>query len=158
MLTREETVQLARKYADGGYLCSESVLKALAESFGIKNELIPRIATGFGGGMGRSGEVCGAVSGAFMGLSLLYGRDTPGKPGPRRPYWYTTAAAAAFRKRHGTLRCHELLKLDLNNPADYKTYSEQKMWTTNCCEYIEAAAGIAYDVASEEAKSKEGKK
>jgi len=43
----------AVSYFKEGYICAESVLMAYAEAQGIKSVLIPRIATGFGGGIGR---------------------------------------------------------------------------------------------------------
>ena len=61
MITKDETVDLAASKAEEGWLCSEAVLQALAEALNVSSELIPRIATGFAAGIGRSGEVCGAV-------------------------------------------------------------------------------------------------
>ena len=57
----------------GGHLCSEAVLMTSAEFYGIKTDVIPKIATGFGAGIGRAGSVCGALTGAIMALSLKYG-------------------------------------------------------------------------------------
>ena len=53
------------------------MLLALAEQQGIRSDVIPRIATGFCGGMSRTGNLCGAVSGGVMGLGLALGRHTP---------------------------------------------------------------------------------
>jgi hypothetical protein len=52
-----------------GFCCAESVLLSVAESRGIHSELIPKIATGLCGGIGRSGGLCGAVSGGVLGLN-----------------------------------------------------------------------------------------
>ena len=75
MMTKDEVATLAAAKAEEGWLCSESVLQALAAALNVSSELIPRIATGFAAGMGRSGETCGAISGAILGLGLRYGRD-----------------------------------------------------------------------------------
>ena len=56
-----------------GYACSQSVLSAYAPLFDLDPELALRIAAPFGGGMGCMGEVCGAVTGAFMVLGLKVG-------------------------------------------------------------------------------------
>ena len=75
ILTREETARTAAGYAEQGFLYSEAVLKAIGDLLEFKSEAIPRIAMGFGAGIGRRGEVCGAASGGVMGLGLRRGRD-----------------------------------------------------------------------------------
>jgi C_GCAxxG_C_C family probable redox protein len=55
--------------------CAESVVLALAEAQGIESDLLPRIATGFCGGMARTCGTCGALTGAMMGVSLALGRS-----------------------------------------------------------------------------------
>ena len=55
-----------------GYTCAESVLMAVSQEYGMEIE-DPHVAMGFGGGMGLMGEVCGAVSGAVMAISLVKG-------------------------------------------------------------------------------------
>ena len=79
--------------------------------------MIPKIATGFGG----EGEVCGALSGAVMGLGLKFGRDLPGlRADGRRPYWYATNLIKGFQDLHGHLRCRDLLGLNVTDPEDYQ--------------------------------------
>jgi len=48
-----------------------------------ESEIIPRIASCFGGGIGNTGAVCGAVAGAAMaiGLKKERGEDTSGLTG-----------------------------------------------------------------------------
>jgi len=70
-----KTAQKAVELFDSGYNCTEAVLFALTEKFSQKTPFIPRIATGFGGGVGRSGSICGALSGAVMAVGLLRGCD-----------------------------------------------------------------------------------
>jgi C_GCAxxG_C_C family probable redox protein len=98
MLTKEETLKLAQSYADQHFLCSESCLLALAGAQFVESPLIPRIATGFGAGIGRSGETCGAVTGAVIGLGIRYGRDRVEPVQDRRPYWYATEFLKRFKE------------------------------------------------------------
>ena len=56
MLQRAETIALAASHADGGLLCSESVLLAFSELLGVESELILRIATGLGADIGGRGS------------------------------------------------------------------------------------------------------
>ena len=57
----ERAVRRSLELFHGGFCCSESVLLALTERLGLQSELVPRIATGFCGGMAHAGSVCGAV-------------------------------------------------------------------------------------------------
>lgn len=70
-----ETARKAVKLFDIGYNCAESVLLAVSGRFNKKSPIIPRVATGFGAGVGRSGQICGALSGAVMAVGLLKGCD-----------------------------------------------------------------------------------
>ncbi|MEE9189396.1 MAG: C-GCAxxG-C-C family protein, partial [Candidatus Neomarinimicrobiota bacterium] len=53
---------------------------AVANNYKIQSDLIPKIATGFCGGMARTCGQCGALSGAIMSISLLTGRSEPADP------------------------------------------------------------------------------
>ena len=147
MLSKEEAVRLAAGYAEEDFLCSEAVLMALSECLGVSSEIIPRIATGFGAGIGRKGEVCGALSGGVMGLGLRFGRSTAEEEdGERRPYWFSTKFAARFREQLGHVRCEDLLGLDLSRVEDVQTYHERRLWETTCRDIIKVATRLAYDI------------
>ena len=148
MLFREEVVRLAVEYAEDGFLCSEAVSLALSKGFGVPSDVIPRVATGFAAGIGREGEMCGAVSGGIIGLGLPYGRSVAVEPKDgRRPYWYSTELLDTLRERWGRLRCGDLLGLDLSKPEGLRVYRERGLWATRCRELIKVAAGVAFDIA-----------
>jgi len=149
MLSKEETLKLVGSYAEQGFLCSESCLMALTRCQGVENPLIPRIATGFGAGVGQSGEICGAITGAVMGLSIRYGRDKIEPIKDRRPYWYSTELLKRFRKEYGELRCPALLGLDIAKPDDYEEFKKRNLWVHNCTKYILTTTGMAWDIIKE---------
>src|SRR5512143_3425340 len=72
----EQASQRSLELFKSGYFCAESVLLAIAESQGTQSDLIPKIATGFCSGISRTGSMCGAVSGAIMGINLVAGRNS----------------------------------------------------------------------------------
>ncbi len=150
MDAREETIRAAESYTAKGFLCSEAVLLALGESMGVESELIPRIATGFAAGVARTGNVCGALSGAVMGLGLRYGRDAPKTEPSRKPYWYSRRLAEAFEEAYGSVTCPGVLGLDVDDPDDYRRYTEKDMWATKCREIIKTSTGLAYDILQDE--------
>ena len=99
-----------------GCNCSQAVFLAFSDVTGIDRKLASRISSPFGGGMGRMREVCGAVSGMFMVLGILYGYDDP-KDDATKKVLYTQIQALAedFKKDAGSIICREILK---NPPSD----------------------------------------
>ena len=99
-----------------GYNCAQAVAVAFCDVTGLEERQAARMASAFGGGMGRMREVCGAVSGMLMVLSYLYGYDTPGDDiSKKRLYGEAQALAGAFRAENGSIICREILK---NPPSD----------------------------------------
>ena len=100
----------------GGYNCAQSVVVAFSDLTGLDESFSAKMASSFGGGMGRMREVCGAVSGMLMVLSYVYGYDTPGDDvSKKRLYGQVQELAAAFRAENGSIICREILK---NPPSD----------------------------------------
>ena len=75
--SKETFVSNAQDLFDEGYACSQSVLLAYADHFGLDKSTAKRISSTFGGGMGRLRETCGAVTGGFMVLGLAFGNEDP---------------------------------------------------------------------------------
>ena len=106
----------AAQYFLDGYNCAQAVLAAFSDVTGISPERSARMASSFGGGMGRMREVCGAVSGMLMVTSLLYGYDpTAGDQVKKAHYALVQKLAGQFREEVGSIVCREILK---NPPSD----------------------------------------
>lgn len=94
-----------------GYNCAQAVLLAFEDKTGLPRSTAARLASSFGGGMGRLREVCGALSGAFLVMGLLGGYESPdAKAEKAAHYAQIQAVAAEFRQRHGSILCREILK------------------------------------------------
>jgi C_GCAxxG_C_C family probable redox protein len=148
-MNREEVMDLATGYVDQGFLCVESVLKSLADLKGVKSEYIPAIASGMAAGVARSGQICGAVSGAILGLGLWFGRNAP-EAGDRRPYWYSREFLERWMRVHPTSNCTELLGVNLDTSDGYEKFNAENMWINKCKLYIREATRLAYDILVEE--------
>ena len=99
-----------------GYNCAQAVVVAFSDVTGLEESFSAKLSSSFGGGMGRMREVCGAVSGMLMVLSILYGYDTPGDDeSKKRLYTEVQALAGKFREEVGAIVCREILK---NPPSD----------------------------------------
>ena len=147
MLSKKETVNRAVQYTEKGFLCSEAVLLALSEAQNITSEIIPRIATGFGAGISRHGEVCGALSGAVMGLGLRFGRSQISEtPQDSSPYQFGQTMVNLFASRFGNIRCRDILDLDISSDEGRRKYRELNLWDSKCRELIRIATELAYDL------------
>ena len=139
----------AVKYFNSGFNCAESVLLALSEVLNITNDCIPRIATGFGGGM-RTGDICGAVSGAVMGLGLHYGRTTAEEKKKRNcTYAVVEEFVDQFRKIHGSIICRELLGVDVHTEEGRINYKKGNLHQ-KCENYCKTAFQITQTLLSPE--------
>jgi len=150
MMHKEEVVELAKSYAEKGFLCSESVLLAISNMLEIRCELIPRIATGFGAGIGGCGSVCGAVSGGVMALGLKFGRNEPEKR-EVRPYWFALELVKRFEREFEHSTCRELTACDFLTLEGRKKYGDERLWETKCRQLIASATAIVFDIISENA-------
>ena len=99
-----------------GYNCAQAGAVAFHGELGLTEAQAAKMASAFGGGMGRMREVCGAVSGMLMVLSQLYGYDTPGDDASKKVlYSRVQELAGKFREENGSIVCREILK---NPPSD----------------------------------------
>ncbi|MDD3850627.1 MAG: C-GCAxxG-C-C family protein [Firmicutes bacterium] len=103
-----QTVERCSKYFEDKYSCCETVLLAFSELLGVESEIIPRIATPFGGGIHQRRHMCGALSGAVMAIGLKYGRNTP--KDDREPSSVKAGRIVEkFTKKYGSANCIEVL-------------------------------------------------
>ncbi|OCL26670.1 hypothetical protein U472_11880 [Orenia metallireducens] len=126
-----------------GFNCSQSVLVAFFQDLGLKEEDLLKISSGFGGGMGRMQNTCGAVTGAFMVLGYLNGRyqedDTESKA---KTYGLIQKFAADFEEVNGTINCLELLGVNFNDEEAMKEVVEQEGFKEKCLKYVLDAVEI----------------
>jgi len=101
-----------------GCNCAQAVVVAFCDETGLSEDLAKKMASSFGGGMGRMREVCGAVSGMLMVAGLLYGYTDPGEGDCRKREHYRLVQelAGAFREEVGSIVCREILKNPSTDP------------------------------------------
>ncbi len=136
--------ELAGEYFTEGYNCSQAVALAFADLCDIDKDQFLKIASSFGGGMGRLREVCGAVSGMFIVTGLLYGYDTPERGEVKAGHYKRIQELAKrFEEKYGSIVCRDLLGLDVKHddptpsPRNADFYKKRP-----CKEIIEYAALI----------------
>ena len=148
-----KTSQLALEIFDTGLSCAEAVAIAGMKRLGRQSDLVPRIATGFGGGLSRTKSICGALTGGVLVLSAAFGRD---KLGDDREVLLakTQALVGGFRASFGSDNCFELTGLDFGEPDAMRAYRERVH--ARCRRYVEWVADRLDELlAPDRAKSAE---
>jgi len=138
MLKMGERADRARALFLNGYNCSQAVVGAFSDLFGMEPETAMRFAEGLGGGIGRMRLTCGAVS----AMALLAGlKVSTGKPGDletrKEVYAKVREMAAAFQEKNGSITCSDLLgaarpKDDSAKPQERTAQYYQKRPCPDC--------------------------
>ena len=139
-------------HAENGYNCCQAVLCAYADELGIDQNTALKIASSFGGGMGRLREVCGAVSGMFMVSGLREGyTNVDGENAHEEKmahYERIQELAKKFIAENGSIVCRELLglapkksSLDLDSPVPEKR-TEEYYKKRPCAKLVAMAASF----------------
>ena len=111
---------IAKQKFMNGNNCSQAVLLAFCEDFGLEKETAIKISEPFGGGMGRMREVCGTVTGMFMVIGLAMGNDnSKDNTTKKNVYKSVQELAAKFKEDNGSIICRELLGFQKNNKESY---------------------------------------
>lgn len=126
-------IDLALSCFEEGFSCSQAVVCAFAEEFGMDKETALKISGAFGGGMAQMGETCGAVTGAFMVLGLRYGRiNAKDLETKEKLYSAVKDFVEKFKLQNGTIVCRELLGFDISTPAGRANAQQQNLFKTLC--------------------------
>ncbi len=137
-------VRAGELFESKGLLCAESVLQALCERNCAQEwaGFAPRMASGFCSGVGRTGGMCGALSGAVMALGLLHGRDS-GQASLETVYAMVQELTAEFQERFGALTCAELTGVDFRTAEGQQAFRERNLKLELCIPMARASAGVA---------------
>ena len=125
-----------------GFNCAQAVAVAFCDVTGLDKKEAAKLASPFGGGMGRMREVCGAVSGMFMVLGSLYGYDNSDADTHKKVlYKQVQALAEQFKEENGSIICREILK---NPPSDPNPSPRTAEYYAKrpCCRMVMTAARL----------------
>ncbi len=148
----EKASQRSLELFKSGYFCTESVLLAIAESQDIHSDLLPRIATGFCSGISRTGGMCGALSGAIMGINLVTGRNSPSES-LELTFSLTQELIMRFEMQYGSVNCRQLIGCDLATGEGQRYFMENNLME-RCWQYAEGATKLAVSSINDLPKTK----
>jgi len=130
-----------------GYNCAQSVLLSFADDLKFSKELAQKMAAGFGGGMGKQQETCGAVTGAIMVLGLLKGEEVNNNDELKNEsYGSVKEFSRQFIAQFKTTNCGELIGCDLNTPEGAEEFKEKKIMEEVCAPCVRKAVQIVESI------------
>ena len=140
-MTRSE--QAVLKFLEG-YNCAQSVFYSFSNDLGFETSDALKIACGFGAGMGRKEEVCGAVTGGIIVIGAKYGRvEKDDRPAQEVTYKKTRELMHKFAGKHGTYICRELLNgCELTTEEGQKSFKEKDMLNKICVPCVKSVVSI----------------
>jgi C_GCAxxG_C_C family probable redox protein len=129
-----------------GYNCAQAVVSEFCSEFGIDEIKARAMAAGFGAGIGRSQELCGALSGAIMVLGLRWHDEKNVAGSKKLAYEKTKLLLERFRVRHGSTVCLRLLGVDFTTKdgADYA--KQHDLFNVKCGAFVEDACQIVREL------------
>ena len=130
-----------------GLNCAQSVVVAFAEDLNFDRNIASNTAVGFGGGMGRLQETCGAVTGAFMVLGMYNSQKCQDNLALKNAtYPMIRQFDAQFKSIHQTTNCRALLQCDLSSEEGHALAVENKLFEKICEKCIVDAVGIVEEL------------
>lgn len=143
----------ALRFYSEGFNCAQSVIVSFADIMHIDEETALRLASGFGGGMGRMQGTCGAVTGAFMVIGYLRGKY---KQGDDEAKEITNQLIQEFSKQfveiNGTINCKALINFDLNTLEGREQANKADVFNKKCSLFVKEAVKLLEKIILKEVK------
>jgi C_GCAxxG_C_C family probable redox protein len=132
----------------GNWNCAQSVLGVFCQELQLDSETAMKLASGFGAGMARRQEVCGAVSGAIMAIGMKHGQGREDdKAAKETAYRLSRELMERFQAEFGSCLCRELLPgIDLTTEAGHLRYKAEGWSEKMCRPCVRFAVRILEDI------------
>ncbi|MFW6365655.1 MAG: C-GCAxxG-C-C family protein [Spirochaetota bacterium] len=136
---------------NGTFNCAQSVLSVFADVLEIDDQTLVKLASGFGGGMGRQQRTCGAVTGAYMVLGAIFSNITPDGWEQEAVYGVVNDVSERFRSEFGTVICRDLLDgADLKTEKGQNRFREEDLRTRVCARSIRRTVCMVEDILAQQ--------
>lgn len=137
-----ENANKAIESFEGIFNCSQSVFSAYCEKYGISKSDAVRIAAGFGGGIGRTQGICGAISGGVMVIGCRYFDETDASKSKETVYNKTKELIEKFEEKNEHSDCYKLTGVDFSKEGWIDEFNLRKVKENKCNEYIKDVCKI----------------
>lgn len=140
----------AVKTFQDNYNCAQSVLSAFGPELGMDKGTCMKISAPFGGGMGKTQNVCGAVTGAIMVLGLKYGKEKNiSSEDKKSTYTFANEFIQQFRHQFGSIDCIDILGANMQTEEGQKAIHQYELYKKKCIPAVKCAAEILEGILSE---------
>jgi C_GCAxxG_C_C family probable redox protein len=128
--------------------CSQAVFTAYRDEKMIDEKTALKLSTVFGAGVACTGDdLCGAVTGALMAISMKYGRASVEALGDKvKTYELGRGFMDEFSKRNGSCSCRDILGMDIGTPEGMKRAQEAKLFETKCLDMVKSSSQILDEI------------
>ena len=134
----------------GGLNCSQAVLLSYTDQLNIDKGMAMSIACGFGAGMGRLQETCGAVTGSFMVLSVYAcKKNTENAERKEKSYELIQEFKKRFVALNGSAKCRDILNCDLQTAEGRQYAAEKNLFRTTCEKCITDSVDIIEELIAD---------
>ena len=127
-----------------GYSCSQSILIAFGPQLGLREEIAAKVASPFGGGIGRDGKTCGTVIGALMVIGLKYGHEMNSTK--EKVYRISKDFLDRFRIEFESTQCRNLINYDISDAREHQAARDANVFKTICPGLVDRTAEILIDL------------
>ena len=149
---KQDAVKMAEEKFKEGFNCAEATLAGVSKAMGLPS-YPSGIATGFGGGIGRCGSICGALTGGVMAISLQFNRSSPEDKEEYALIMERTAQFInSFQEIFGSIDCPELAGYDLRLIEERKKFARDPKRREKCASYVREAAKLAAGIMEKSGK------
>lgn len=126
------------------------MLASFAGDYGMDRDTALKVAGAFGGGFGRLGHTCGAITGGMMAIGLRYGKTVPeDDPAREKTYTLSREFIEKFKERHETTLCRELIGCDISTPEGIQSARDRQLFTALCPKYVRTAVELLEELLQE---------
>ena len=146
-------IKKTKEYFANNYNCAQSVLKAFLEYKGLHFKEAPLVAAGFGGGISRRGEICGALSGAIMAIGIIHSQKIKDITDHKSAtYESTNLLIKKFLEKHKTPMCSLLVGVNMQDEQARKKASDEGVFKKLCPGFLEDTIRILMEMFPEKSK------
>lgn len=138
-------IERAENLFNHGFNCSQAILTAFSEKYGLDEEMAKRLGRSLGGGIAHTAQTCGAVTAAAIILGLAV-QETDEEVARKQAYALAKDFIGLFEGLHGTSLCRELLAADMRTEEGMKRIKEEGLFSKACPVFVRDAARIVDEI------------
>jgi len=139
-MDKKDVENRAEELFSNGFNCSQSFFGACAEYYGESRNTAVKTAAPFGGGIARTGENCGALSGLLMAYGLKPGDPDGSAEKKAVVYEACGKLMESFKREQGSTKCKDLIGVDISTPEGRQAAAEKDTHNTVCVHPVRYSA------------------